>query len=97
MSARPEWPNYMVRKALLNSADNSENPNNEYGWGIIDVMAAIHYYDGSGDINYDGELNIIDLVQIVSMIVDQDFEISEGELEISDGNDDQILKILDLI
>ena len=97
MSARPEWPNYMVRKALLNSADNSENPNNEYGWGIIDVMAAIHYYDGSGDINYDGELNIIDLVQIVSMIVDQDFEISEGELEISDGNDDQILNILDLI
>ena len=97
MSARPEWPSYMVRKALLNSANNSENPNNQYGWGIIDVMAAIHYYDGSGDINYDGELNIIDLVQIVSMIVQPDFEISEGELEISDGNDDQILNILDLI
>ena len=97
MSARPEWPSYMVRKALLNSSDNSENPNNEYGWGIIDVMAAIHYYDGSGDINYDGELNIIDLVQIVSMIVEQGIEISEGELEISDGNDDQILNVLDLI
>ena len=60
-------------------------------------MAAIHYYDGSGDINYDGELNIIDLVQIVNMIVDEDFEISEGEFEISDGNDDGIINILDLI
>ena len=97
LSARPEWPSYMVRKALLNSSDNSENPNNEYGWGIIDVMAAIHYYDSSGDVNYDGELNIIDLVQIVSMIVEQDIEISEGEFEISDGNDDQILNVLDLI
>ena len=60
-------------------------------------MAAIHYYDGSGDINYDGELNIIDLVQIVNMIVDEDFEISEGEFEISDGNNDGIINILDLI
>ena len=31
------------------------------------------------------------------MIVEQGIEISEGELEISDGNDDQILNVLDLI
>ena len=97
LSARPEWPSHTVRTALLNSSNNAENPDNDYGWGIIDVMAAIHYYDGSGDINYDGELNIIDLVQIVNMIVDEDFEISEGEFEISDGNDDGIINILDLI
>jgi len=97
LSARPEWPNYMVREALLNTAGNAMNPNNDYGWGIINVMTAIHYYDSSGDVNYDGELNIIDLVQIVSMIVEQDIEISEGEFEISDGNDDQILNVLDLI
>ena len=100
LSARPEWTSEIVRTSLLNTSNNSNNPNNEYGWGIIDVMAAIHYYDGTGDINYDGNLDIIDIIQIVNIIINQEEEnitITEGEFEIIDGNDDGIINILDLI
>ena len=98
MSARPEWPSHMIRKSILNSSNNADNPNNEYGWGIINVMDAIHYYDGSGDINYDGDLNIMDLIQIVNIITDGNMDdVSEGEFEICDGNNDNIINVLDLI
>ncbi len=43
LSAHPDWTPLMVREALMMTADNSENPNNQYGWGVIDVMAAINY------------------------------------------------------
>ena len=61
-------------------------------------MAAIHYYDGSGDINYDGSLDIMDMIQIVNIIVNQQEEnLSEGEFEIIDANNDQIINIMDII
>ena len=98
LSARPEWTPSMVRTSLLNTSSNADGPNNEYGWGIIDVMAAIHYYDGTGDINYDGSLDIMDMIQIVNIIVNQQEEnLSEGEFEIIDANDDQIVNIMDII
>ncbi len=43
LSAHPDWTPLMVREALMMTANNSENPDNQYGWGVIDVMAAIHY------------------------------------------------------
>lgn len=43
LEAHPDWTPMMVREALMMTADNSSTPNNDYGWGIIDVMAAIHY------------------------------------------------------
>ena len=61
-------------------------------------MAAIHYYDGTGDINYDGDLNIMDIIQIVNIIINQnDIDLSEGEFEIIDGDDDQNINIMDII
>ncbi len=43
LSAHPGWTPSMVREALMMTADNIENPDNQYGWGVIDVMAAINY------------------------------------------------------
>ena len=43
LEAHPDWTPMMVREALMMTADNAERPNNDYGWGIIDVMAAINY------------------------------------------------------
>jgi subtilisin family serine protease len=43
LEAHPDWTPMMVREALLNTADNAAAPNNDYGWGIIDVLAAIEY------------------------------------------------------
>ena len=39
----PSATNMQVFEALKMSADNAENPNNSYGWGIIDAYAAYTY------------------------------------------------------
>lgn len=35
-----DWTPAQVRSALLSTADRSQNPDNDYGWGIIDAFAA---------------------------------------------------------
>jgi len=41
LEAHPEWTPMQVREALLLTADNAGSPDNDRGWGLIDVMAAI--------------------------------------------------------
>jgi hypothetical protein len=40
--AHPEWTNYQVRQALMSTADRAGTPDNNYGWGRIDALAAIY-------------------------------------------------------
>jgi len=49
LSAHPNWTPMMVREAMMMTATNTDNPDNEYGWGIIDVGKAL-YYHPEGDI-----------------------------------------------
>ncbi len=43
MEAHPEWSIWEVREALLTTAQRWSDPNNDYGYGRIDVWAAIQY------------------------------------------------------
>jgi len=43
LQAHPNWSPLQVRRALMSTADNAADPDNVYGWGLIDVMAAINY------------------------------------------------------
>jgi subtilisin family serine protease len=44
LSAHPDWTNMDVREALMMTADRSSVPDStRYGWGLIDVLAAIYY------------------------------------------------------
>ncbi len=43
LEAHPDWTPMQVRMALLSTANNASDPNNNYGWGIINVMAAINF------------------------------------------------------
>ena len=43
LQAHPDWTPQQVREALMMTASDPDNPDNQYGWGIIDVMAAINY------------------------------------------------------
>lgn len=48
LEAHPEWTPHKVREALMMTAGFASNPDsNTYGWGVIDVWAAMHY-DQSG-------------------------------------------------
>lgn len=42
MEAHPEWSAVAVRDALMQTADNQATPDNDRGWGLIDVHAAIY-------------------------------------------------------
>ncbi len=44
MQMVPAASNMDIFEALKMTADNNENPNNEYGWGIINIMAAYQYF-----------------------------------------------------
>lgn len=43
LSANPTWTPMIVRQALMQTASQSNTPDNDYGYGIIDVWAAINY------------------------------------------------------
>jgi len=44
MQMVPSASNMDIFEALKMTANNHETPNNEYGWGIIDIMAAYQYF-----------------------------------------------------
>ncbi len=58
LSAHPDWTPMMVREALMMTADRWMSPDNNYGWGIIDVWSAINYDKFSAGVK--GELFIPD-------------------------------------
>jgi hypothetical protein len=49
LQAKPSWTPLQVRQALMMTASRHSNPDNNYGWGIIDVWAAIHYNQSAAE------------------------------------------------
>lgn len=45
LSANPSLTPIQVRDAMRNTASGSTNPNREYGWGILNALAAINYFE----------------------------------------------------
>ena len=43
MSANPDWTNMHVREAMMMTASQGNNPDNSYGYGIINTWGAINY------------------------------------------------------
>lgn len=50
LQAHPDWTPMQVREALMMTASHANNPNNSYGWGIVDCLKAIN-----GGTDDDGE------------------------------------------
>jgi hypothetical protein len=44
LSINPSWNPIMVRDALRQTASQANTPDDHYGWGIIDALAAAYYY-----------------------------------------------------
>ncbi len=43
VQARPTWPPALIRQAIQASASRAATPDNNYGWGIINVNAALSW------------------------------------------------------
>ena len=44
LCANPNLTPMQVRDAMRNTASKSSNPDNSYGWGILDALAAVYYF-----------------------------------------------------
>ena len=98
LQAHPDWTPMMVREALMMTANNAGTPNNHYGYGLIDVMAAINYsFDVNiGDITQDGQVNISDVVLLMDWIL-SGVNLNETQIERADLNGDSMINILDAV
>ncbi|MEZ5358900.1 MAG: S8 family serine peptidase [Candidatus Zixiibacteriota bacterium] len=43
LGMRPEFTPALVRRAMIETADQASSPDNNYGWGLIDLDAALHW------------------------------------------------------
>jgi hypothetical protein len=43
LEAHPDWTPIQIRNALLKTADQSDTPDNTYGWGIVNGLDAVNY------------------------------------------------------
>ncbi len=98
LQAHPTWTPMMVREALMAMADNAESPDNNYGFGLIDVMAAINYnFDiDTGDLTQDGQINIGDVVLMVNWIL-SGMNLLPSQIERADINLDGLVNVLDAV
>ncbi|MDH4223677.1 MAG: S8 family serine peptidase [candidate division Zixibacteria bacterium] len=68
LSAHPDWVPWKVREALMYTADNSYTPDNIYGWGLIDLLAAVNYTFNTGDVNRDNNLGVSEVVYLINYL-----------------------------
>jgi len=59
LEARPTWRPEDVRNALMATASRADSPDNDYGWGIPDVLAAMYFYNGEAAPRYVFEIEKI--------------------------------------
>ncbi len=67
-SARPTLNNMQIREALMQTANNVSSPDNNYGWGLPDLVLALKYSVITGDANADDKINLADIVFLVNYI-----------------------------
>ena len=52
LEAHPTWTPDDVRKAFMATASHADSPDNDYGWGIPDVLAAMYFNNGEPATRY---------------------------------------------
>ncbi len=68
ISGRSTLNNVQLREAMMQSANNKDSPNNNYGWGMPDMLLALRYSFIIGDANGDDNVNLADIIFLVNYI-----------------------------
>lgn len=69
LSAHPGWTPMQVRETLMMSGDHALFPDNNYGWGVPDILAAIQYsFHLTGDVTGDELINVSDVIFLVNYL-----------------------------
>jgi serine protease AprX len=71
IEAHPDWTPYQVREALKHSGTRATNPDNNYGWGIINVNSALAFWCCTGKVgNVNGTASDQPTIGDVSNLID---------------------------
>jgi serine protease AprX len=67
-SAHPDWNAMQMREALMMTADRAFSPDTVYGWGLVDLFAALNYNpSGALAIDHDPPLFTTDTLNTLSI------------------------------
>lgn len=93
IQAHPDWTPKMVREALMMTASQSAHPDNTYGWGIIDAVAAINYSPAwlTGDVNQDGIIAVNDIIALLTNVLPTGSIVSPEQQAAADFNYDGVI------
>jgi len=72
LQARPDLTSWQVRQALVNTASNRLTPNNDIGWGIPDISAAL-----ACPVDSACAIAIIRGWNLISIPIDSDFDVDD--------------------
>jgi serine protease AprX len=69
LSAHPEWTPMQVREAMMMSGNHATSPDNDYGWGVPDILAAVEYsFYMTGDVTGDEQITISDAIYLLNYL-----------------------------
>jgi len=93
IQAHPDWTPKMVREALMMTASRASHPDNTYGWGIIDAVAAINYSPNwlTGDVNQDGIISVNDIIALLTNVLPTGSIVSPEQQAAADFNYDGVI------
>ncbi len=96
LSAHPDWTVMQVREAMMMTASRASNPDNNYGWGIPDILAAIQYsFHVTGDATTDGRIDVGDVVYLINYLFKGGP--APDPLSLGDVNCDSLVEIGDVV
>ncbi|HPG42025.1 MAG TPA: S8 family serine peptidase [bacterium] len=95
LEAHPHWTPMQIREALIRTAARTDSPDNNYGWGLVDALAALHYRQ-PGDVNGDDLLNTDD-VNLIAQFILATIQPDADTFKQADLNNDSLLDIRDLV
>ncbi len=95
LEAHPHWTPMQVREALMFTADKADNPDNLYGWGLVDALAAVEYRL-KGDVNGDDEIDLADVKDIADLVMNPQQYSDKARIS-ADVNNDGEVNILDIV
>jgi serine protease AprX len=95
VEAHPTWTPMQVRESLMMTADRASNPDNQYGWGLVNALKAIQYHQ-KGDVDGNDQWNEEDILLAAKIILDT-YSYSDAEFTSADMNRDDDVNILDIV
>ena len=95
LQAHPTWTPMQVREALMMTADRADNPDNLYGWGLVDALAALRYRQ-KGDVDGNDQLDENDVLMAGEIALD-DSKFGHEAVVAADLNGDGEVNVFDIV